>query len=112
MTSILEFPKPRKIAPPLSAVSLPSSAIPDGPVIETTLHENMAVRKFLRFALDDIKFQLEMLSKERGLSPKRFQEAKSGALLLANYVHGLIESIDALIGQPIATAGPDNGDTG
>lgn len=107
MTHILEFRK-REISPPIGAVAIPASAIPDGPVIETTLHENIAVRKFLRFALDDIKFQLEMLSKERGISKVRFQEAKSGALLLANYVAGLLEGIDALIGQPIEPAGPNN----
>lgn len=112
MTHILEFPAPRKIAPPLSSVALPSDAIPGGPVIETTLLENLAVRKFLRFALDDIKFQLEMLSKERGISKVRFQEAKSGALLLANYVAGLLEGIDALIGQPIDLAGQDDGNAG
>lgn len=110
MTHILEFPAPRKIAPPIGAVALPSSAIPGGPVIETTLHENMAVRKFLVFALDDIRFQLEMLSKERGLPKRRFDEAKSAALLLANYVGGLLEGVDALIGQPIEFTPNDNQD--
>lgn len=99
--------RPRaKIAPPTAAHSDLGSII--GPTIETTLSENLAIRRFLRFQLDDIKFQLAQLAKDKTQSAGSFESNKQAAVLLSTYLIGAIKTLDEMIDSvDISLPAPD-----
>ena len=70
----------------------------DQPILETTLEENIAIKKFLTFALEDVKYQLKILARS-GLSQKQFNSEKRTAELLGVYLIGLMTEVDAQIAQ-------------
>lgn len=70
----------------------------DQPILETTLEENIAIKKFLTFALEDVEYQLKSLARS-GLSQKQFNSENRTAELLGVYVIGLMTEVDAQIAQ-------------
>jgi hypothetical protein len=93
--SIIEIKPSAQIKTPTHAAHSDIGAI--GPTLETTLAENLAIRRFLRFQLDDIKFQLQQLAKEPTQSRQSFEENKQAAQLLGTFLIGAIRSINDAI---------------
>ena len=42
--------------------------------MDTTVMEAVAVRKWLHFALEDIRYQLDEISKDKSVSPRSFKK--------------------------------------
>lgn len=68
----------------------------DGPVIETTLTENLLLKRFLIFALDDVNFQLSMLAKEKSTKKQKDENTLAGGFITA-YLNILLEEINRAI---------------
>lgn len=78
----------------------PKRTAPEGePIVETTHAENLAARKFLGFALHDIRYQLEMMSRDTKVSRVTFENSKQTALVLSQYLSGLVQELDRLIAE-------------
>lgn len=65
----------------------------DGPIIETTLAENLIIRKFLTFALQDVEYQLEMVKKS-GITKKKLEENTFVSGFITQYLKILLEEVD------------------
>lgn len=93
---ILKFNKKRKISAPVASTAIPKAVHdPKEPVLETTLMEAVAVRKFIQFQLDDVHYQLSELAKTKNLRPSEFKEAKYTAEILASYLLNTLVALDA-----------------
>jgi len=107
-SNIIKMPKKRKIEAPFAA----STALPKmqeanvEPAIETTFTETLAIRRFVQFQLDDVKFQLEEMAKTKGLRPAQFKEAKYTAEILMAYLLNTLIELDARLSAqpPLGTA--------
>ena len=73
MASVIQMPK-RKVLRAPTATSIPESAtrLPDEPMLETTVMEALAIKKWLSFAMKDVMFQLKMMSEDKTISRRAF----------------------------------------
>lgn len=65
----------------------------DGPIFETTLAENLIIKRFLSFALGDIEYQMEMVAKS-GLSKKKLDENLFASGFIIEYLKILLAEIE------------------
>lgn len=75
-------------------------AAPEPPSFEATFLEQMAIKRFLDFALADIKFQFEQMNRTPGMARDEMQGAQDTAVMLSNYVKGLRGGIEAMTLKP------------
>jgi hypothetical protein len=68
------------------------------PTFEATIMERMAIKRFLKFAQEDIKFQFDEMNREAGVSRETLHEAQHTAALLSTYLGKLREGIDRMTG--------------
>lgn len=68
----------------------------DGPICETTLAENFAIKKFLHYALEDVKYQTDKI-RESTISKKKLEENLFMSGFLSEYLGILLEEIELAI---------------
>lgn len=71
--------------------------------METTVMETVAVRKWLHFALEDVHYQLEEMSKDKTISRRSFNESKQTAMVISSYLIGVLGDLDERLTQPITS---------
>jgi hypothetical protein len=68
----------------------------DEPIVETTVYENIIIKKFLNFALKDVQYQILKLE-ESNLPKKKLQQNLVLSECIREYLHSLINSLDVII---------------
>lgn len=79
---------------PTTAIPKDAGKLIGEPSCDTTVAETIAIRKFLRFMLDDIQFQLGQVAQDRKVRPHAFKEAKYTAEILATYLLNTLEELE------------------
>lgn len=94
--SVIHLPKRKVLRPPSTSAAIPKNTITpkDGPSIETTVMEAVAIRKWLHFALEDIHFQLEEISKDKTVSRRSFNESKQTAMVISSYLIAVLGDLE------------------
>lgn len=101
--SVIHLPKRKVLKPPTASTAVRPPAKKGEPSIETTVMEAVAVRKWLHFALEDIHYQLEEMSKDKTISNRSFTESKQTAQVIASYLVGVLGDLEErLSAQPPA----------
>lgn len=72
------------------------------PIFEAAFVETLAIKRFLDFALADIKFQFGAMNKDFRNDKSKLLDAQATAILLSNYLQRLREGIEAM--QPTSEA--------
>lgn len=65
----------------------------DAPILETTIAENLIIKKFLVFAINDIKYQMDMIAKS-GISQEKINENLLASALILEYQSILLKEIE------------------
>lgn len=101
--TVIQMPKRKTLATPKTSTSIPKDRLTSEgvPTIETTLTEAIAIKKWLLFALTDIHFQLEQISKDTDISRRSFADSKQSALLISSYLIGVLDDLtERIASQP------------
>jgi hypothetical protein len=64
----------------------------DGPVLETTVAENLIIKKFLSFAVEDVKYQIKMVKKSR-MPKEKLDENIFASGFIIEYLNLLIKEV-------------------
>jgi hypothetical protein len=73
----------------------------EAPKFEASFAETLTIKRFLEFAQDDVKFQFSAMNRDRRNSRDTLREAQSTAIILASYLAGLREGVEAMaLAQP------------
>lgn len=73
-----------------------ASRLIEQPISEGASVELVGIRRFIQFALADIKFQFEELNKQLGVSRNTLQASQQTAIMLSNYLSALRDGIDEM----------------
>ena len=92
--SVIHLRKAAIIRPPRAETAVTAPPAKDAPLFESSLIETLAIKRFLGFALADIKYQLQMMAADQTMAKRYFRENKQAALLISEYLIGLIKDID------------------
>ncbi len=66
------------------------------PIFEASAVELVGIRRFLAFALADIKFQFDELNKQPMISQRTLKASQETAVMLSNYLSALRDGIDEM----------------
>jgi hypothetical protein len=87
---------------PSTSTAIPGPTL-NNPILETTVAESLVLKKFLTWALADILYQIDMVSKDKTVTRKQFLEAKYSAELISAYLTSMLCSIGDGIKHPRKT---------
>ena len=77
---------------------------PVAPEFTATFVEKLVLKRFIDFAMADVKWQFDKMSDERGLPRAQLQQAQDTAVMLSNYLQGLKGGIDQMVESPAIIA--------
>ena len=92
--SVIQLRKPAIIWPPHAQTAVAAPPADKAPMFESSLVETLAIKRFLGFALADIKYQLQMMAADRTMARRHFNENKAAALLISEYLVALVKDIE------------------
>ena len=65
----------------------------NGPILETTVAENIVLKKFLTFAIKDVEFQINMI-KDSELSKEKLEQSIFASGFILEYLKILLQEIE------------------